>query len=395
MSDRASGHPGHTRLVLRAALLLATLGLVAGPVAPLASAASGLTVTTPFTSVVAKPGSTAIFKLTLTSNQDGEVALATTGVPSGWSASFAGGGLDVTAAYLAKGTPVDLSLNVVVPADAADTSATIRVQATGPQGTTLLPLTVQARQQASGAVTLTSDYPELQGPASSNFSFSLTLKNGGAEEETFAVATQAPDGWTVTAKLAGQAQATSAVVPAGSTTTISVTALAPDPVDAGTYPIQVTATGGGFTATADLQVTVTGSYSMDMSTPNQVLSTSANAGSTTDLQLTITNTGTAALTDIKPQATAPTGWTVTFDQETIASIAPKETATVTAAITPTGDAITGDYNVTITAKSTDASGAVTIRVTVETPAFWWIAGVLLIAVVFVGLWWVFRTYGRR
>ena len=34
-------------------------------------------------------------------------------------------------------------------------------------------------------------------------------------------------------------------------------------------------------------------------------------------------------------------------------------------------------------------------VKVETPAFWWIAGLALIALVFVGLWWVFRTYGRR
>ncbi len=395
MSDRASGHPVRSRLAARAALLLAIIGLVAGPAAPLVAAAGGLTVTTPFPSVVAKPGSTATFKLTLTSDQQGEIGLATSGVPSGWSASFAGGGLDVTGAYLTRNDPVDLNLNVVVPADAADASATIRVQATGPQGTTTLPLTVQVQQKAGGTVTLTSDYPELQGPASSTFSFSLTLKNGGAEESTFAIATQAPDGWTVTAKPSGQAQATSAVVTAGGSTTIAVSALAPKQIDAGTYPITVTATGGGGSASADLDVIITGSYSLDVSTPNQVLSTAANAGSTTDFQLTITNTGTAELTNVQPEASAPTGWTVTFDQETIASIAPDETATVTAAITPTGEAITGDYNVTMTAKNDEATGSVTIRVKVETPAFWWIAGVLLIAVVFVGLWWVFRTYGRR
>ena len=36
-----------------------------------------------------------------------------------------------------------------------------------------------------------------------------------------------------------------------------------------------------------------------------------------------------------------------------------------------------------------------IRVRVETPQFWWIVGVVLIIAVFAGLYWVFRTYGRR
>ena len=154
-------------------------------------------------------------------------------------------------------------------------------------------------------------------------------------------------------------------------------------------------TGGDQTATADLKVTVTGSYSIEVSTPNSVLSTTANAGTTTDFPLTFTNTGTAPLTVVKPTASAPTGWTVEFDQESVPTIAPGDSATVTAKITPTGDAITGDYNVTMTATAAEASGNVTIRVKVDTPAFWWIAGLALIAVVFVGLWWVFRTYGRR
>jgi uncharacterized membrane protein len=86
---------------------------------------------------------------------------------------------------------------------------------------------------------------------------------------------------------------------------------------------------------------------------------------------------------------------VVFDPAVVETIAPGESATVTAQITPTGDAITGDYNVAVSAKAVEASGDVTIRVKVETPAFWWIAGVALIAAVFAGLYWVFRTYGRR
>ncbi len=64
-------------------------------------------------------------------------------------------------------------------------------------------------------------------------------------------------------------------------------------------------------------------------------------------------------------------------------------------ITPSSDAIAGDYNVTVNANGTEASGSTTIRVRVETPQFWWIVGVVLIVAVFAGLYWVFRTYGRR
>ncbi len=395
MSDRASRRPGRTRPAARAALLLAVLGLVAGPVAPLVAAATGLSVTTPFPSIVAEPGSTASFKVTLDSSQDGEVKLAAAGVPTGWTARFTGGALVIAGAYVTKGNPVDVTLNVEIPKDAAPGTSTLRVEATGPQGTTSLPLTVRTEAKVGGDVTLTSDFPELRGSASSAYSFNLTLRNGTATESTFSIAATGPDGWTITAKPSSQAQATSTVVAAGGTASITVTATPPKDIAAGTSDLQVTVTGAERTATADLKVTVTGSYSVEVSTPSSVLSTTANAGAATDFALTFTNTGTAPLTVVKPTASAPTGWKVEFDQESVPTIAPGESATVTAKITPTSDAITGDYNVTMTASAAEASGNVTIRVKVDTPAFWWIAGLVLIAAVFVGLWWVFRTYGRR
>lgn len=395
MSDRVSGHPGRSRLAVRAALLLASLGLIAGPLAPLAAAAEDVSVTTPFPSIVAEPGSTASFKLTITNPVGGDVALKADGVPSGWTARFAGGGLTIDSAFVTADKPVEVTLNVDIPADATAGTTSLRVLAKGLGAQVGLPLTIRVADAAAGDVTLTSDFPELKGPSSSTFTFNLKLTNGTAAEETFALDAQGAAGWTVSAKPSGQAQATSTVVAAGATSTITVTAEPPADVDAGSYPVQVTVTGGGKTIQGSLKVTITGTYTMTVSTPNQVLSTSANAGTRTDLPMTITNTGTAPLTEVTPSATAPTKWTVVFDPATIASIAPGESATVTAQITPTADAISGDYSVTVNAKAAEASGDVAIRVKVETPAFWWIAGVALIAAVFAGLYWVFRTYGRR
>ncbi len=400
MSDRVSGHPGRSRLAVRAALLVASLGLIAGPLAPLATAAPltlnpDIRLTTPFPSIVAEPGSTASFKVDIATATAVEVRLKADGAPTGWTARFAGGGVTIDSAYVTADKAVEVTLNVDIPADAKAGPAALRVTATATGGSATLPLSIRVADAAAGDVTLTSDFPELKGPSSSSFTFNLKLTNGTAAEETFALDAQGAPGWTVSAKPSGQAQATSTVVAAGATSTITVTAEPPADVDAGSYPVAVTVTGGGKTIQGQLKVTITGTYAMTVSTPNTVLSTSANAGTRTDFAMTITNSGTAPLTEVTPSATAPTKWTVVFDPATIASIAPGESASVKAQITPTADAISGDYNVTVNAKAAEASGDVTIRVKVETPAFWWIAGVGLIAAVFAGLYWVFRTYGRR
>jgi uncharacterized membrane protein len=396
MSDRVSGRQSRLRLAARTALVLGLVGLVAGPAAPFVGAADSLTVTTPYPAIVGEPGSTATFKLSLHSAVDSTVSLTADGVPSGWNARFQGSGTAVDSVFVpATGTPPDVSLNVDIPADAAAGPTTINVRANGGDQKATLAVIVRVESAATGSVSLASDFASLQGSSSSTFSFNLTLKNGTPTESTFSIAAQGPDGWTVTAKPAGQAQATSLTVGAGSSGSISVVATPAQDATAGDFPIKVTISGAGKTAEADLNVTITGSYSLSVSTPDQVLSTTANAGTEKDLQVAITNGGSAPVTAIAPSANAPTNWKVTFDPATIDSVDTQKTQPVTAKIIPSADAIAGDYNVIITAAGKEASANVTIRVRVETPQLWWIAGVVLLVATFAGLYWVFRTYGRR
>jgi len=260
-----------------------------------------------------------------------------------------------------------------------------------------LSLAVRVQSAASGSISLNADFPKQKGTSSTSFTFNLTLKNDTPSEVTYSFNSTGPNGWTVSTKPAGQSQATSLTVAAGSTGSLSTSVSPSSDATAGDYPVVVTVSGGGKTAEADLTVTITGSYSLSLSTPDQVLSTTANAGTEKDFVITLTNTGTAPITQITPSATAPTGWKVTFTPATIASLAPGATATqnVTAAILPSSDAIAGDYSITMTATGAEASASQAIRVTVQTPQFWWIAGVVLLLATFAGLYWVFRTYGRR
>jgi uncharacterized membrane protein len=71
------------------------------------------------------------------------------------------------------------------------------------------------------------------------------------------------------------------------------------------------------------------------------------------------------------------------------------TQDVVANITPVGNAVAGDYIVTVSASSTDSDSELTLRTTVETSTLWGVVGIGLIGLVLVGLAFVFRRFGRR
>ncbi len=176
-----------------------------------------------------------------------------------------------------------------------------------------------------------------------------------------------------------------------------VTANAPADIAAGTYPINVEARAGERTIPAELGIEVTGSYSMTLSTPNDVLSASGSAGSPTTQSFEITNSGTAPLTEVTLSGEPPTNWEVTTDPPAIPKIEPGATETITATITPSGEAVAGDYVITFNGAAAEegAEASSQVRFTVETSPLWALVGLGLIALIVAGLFYVFRTYGRR
>ena len=136
-----------------------------------------------------------------------------------------------------------------------------------------------------------------------------------------------------------------------------------------------------------------------MTTVDGRLNTSASAGQATDITMVLTNSGTAAVEGATLSATAPSGWTVTFDPPTVDVPAGNGTAAGTAQsiahLTPSSDAIAGDYVATMKATATTANASTDIRVTVETSLLWGAVGIALIAIVLIGLLWTFRHFGRR
>jgi uncharacterized membrane protein len=377
------------------ALVISTLAL--WTFAPAVSADDGLEVTTPFPAVAVAPGTKVSFDLTVDSTRAANVSLELGGVPEGWTASLLGGGFVVDGVAVTSGTAAEVRLDVDVPADAAAATSTLRVTARGGGAQDVLPIAIRVNAEAAGDITLTTSTPTLTGASDATFTFDLVLQNDTAQDVTVSASASGPEGWDVEATLTGETQAASTIVEAGATQNIGVTATAAADVPAGTYPITVEARAGERTIPAELGIEVTGSYSMELTTPNDALSASGQAGSATTQAFEITNTGTAPLTGVTLTPAAPSNWEVTTDPPSVPSIAPGATETITATITPSGEAVAGDYQIDFAAAAAEegAEASRSVRFTVETSGVWLLVGVGLIVLIGAGLFYVFRTYGRR
>ncbi|MEV5412245.1 NEW3 domain-containing protein [Thermopolyspora sp. NPDC052614] len=376
-----------------ACALAAVLGLTAASAPAYAQATDAqamLTLSTPYPSVVVEPGGQVSFEIKVNSSPAGRVGLDVD-APKGWKSTLRGGGFVVSSVY---GGRTDVTLDVTVPGDAKGTGK-VTVTATGPGGLRArLPLSLKVRGGGSGSVKLEAEFAKLTGKPTDTFEYNVTLRNETARKTTYALTVQGPSGWNVSANPTAQQRATTVTVDGGASETISVSADPPDNLTAGTYPIRLGVSGGGREAVAELAAEITGTVEVELSTPDDRLNASGTSGDRTRVPVVVTNKGSAPLNGVTLTGSPPSGWEVTFEPSTV-NIEPQRSARVNAVITPSGDAVTGDYMVTLRAEKDGQSSSVDIRYTVETSQWWGLVGILVILLVAGGLWYVFRVYGRR
>ena len=383
--------------------LAAILALLILAVAPIASAqtdeeppapVTALTVTAPYPSIAVEPGNQVSFALTVGSPDLTAVALTADGVPESWTAAFRGGGFEVDSVTAGPGLTPEVSFDVSIPPDAGEGAYDLTVTATGGGDTVRIPIQVRVSAQAGGEVTLVPNFLGLRTPAGEAVTFDVELTNSTPAELEFELAPSGPSGWNVTAELAGQAQASTIQVEAGGTETINVEVTPPFQAEAAQYPINLRAIAANTQVEAEMIVEVVGSYALEMSTLDQRLNAEVTVGSSNDFQIVLANTGTAPLDNVVVGVTPPSGWEVSFDNQEVA-IGPGETAVVTSTITPSEEAVAGDYVITFTATHEQANDSMEVRTTVNPSALWGFVGIAVIALTLAGLAWVFRRFGRR
>jgi uncharacterized membrane protein len=380
-------------VALAAAMSLA-LPVVAQEESPPQTAPDSLTVTTPYPRVAVEAGDQGTFGLTVTAPEPTFVELELSGLPEGWTGTFRGGGFEVDGVTAAPAAP-ELALDVAIPPDAAEGAHDFLLTANGGGASFELPLQVRVSALAGGEVTLTPDFPGLRVPAGEAATFSVELRNDTPADLQFELSSAGPAGWDVTAQPASEPQASTIQVDSGGTETINVAATSLPRAEAGQYTISVQASAPETQVEAEMIVEIVGSFSLDMTTADQRLSTEVSADGSSEVQLVLTNTGTAPIQGVEMAATPPTGWEVAFDEPVIAEIPAGESVAAIATVTPSDQAIAGDYVITFSATSEQASSEVDIRTTVNPSALWGFIGIALIALTLAGLAWVFRRFGRR
>ena len=358
--------------------------------------AADLVLSTPYPSVVARPGSTVKFDLAVTAPAVSVAQLTVDQLPTGWKTTLRGGGFVVNAVTAAPDAPGKVTAEIVVPPDAAAGAYSVNVLADDGAGQSALPLAVQVQAEVDSGVGVKADFPSLRGDPGSAFNYTLTVTNNTPEPQTFTFSAEGPQGWTVTASPVAAANANTVTVDADGTAQVKVSATPPDGVAEGKYPINVTiASDSGASGSFQLTAEVTGSSKLAVATADQRLNFSGQANSEKRVTLVVGNSGTAAVSAVQFAATPPSGWTVTFDPPKVDEVKPNETTQVVAVIKPAKNALAGDYAIGVRASAGSQASTLDLRYGVKGSQTLGIVAIAIIAFVFIGLAWLFRRLGRR
>lgn len=364
----------------------------------------GLELHTNYPGMAVKPGDSLSVPVTI-DNLTGaglDADIAVTSIPDGWEGYLQGGNYRVSRVYVPNGQEgADVTLHLTVPKELTEGTYNVSVQTEAAQmegAADQLDLTFKVTTDEAGNGSFTSEYPQQEGVSGTSFSFSTTLINNRLEPQNYSLSSNAPSGWNVTFTPSGESTTVGGIdVESGASQGITVAVVPPQQVEAGDYQISCSAVSASETLTTDLTVTITGTYGIDVTTPDGRLSFDAHAGKESDVTLYIANTGNVDLENVSLNSTAPSGWTVTYNQDNniIDSLPAGSTSEVIAHVKPGNDAITGDYVTSFSASTEQISDSAEFRVSVKTSTVWGIVAVVIIAGVALGLEYVFRKYGRR
>ena len=386
------------------ALPVARLVFAFALIAPVAKAAEsprdikGLYLMTDYPAITVRPGTTSSIPLRLQNyglSPEG-YHLSVDGVPKGWTATILGGGQPVAAAMPAPDGSVSLQLRLEVPgtSDLAKQTLTIKAEGQGAQAS--LPLDVALAKDLPTKLTVSSKLPSLRGSPKSNFEYALTIKNDSGRNLTASFAADAPaDFETSFTEAYGTQELSSIPIEAGQSKDIKLRVRPPSSVDAGHFPVTVTVNADDAFAKTELALDVVGQPQLQVAGREGLLSARAVASKQSTVPIVVTNSGTAPADNVTLNASAPTGWRVSFEPATIERLVPGKDAEIQALITPSDKSLAGDYMVTVRANSRGEGASSQFRIAVSTSTVWGIAGAGVIGVALLLMLGAVARFGRR
>ena len=250
---------------------------------------------------------------------------------------------------------------------------------------------------AEDLFTLEPRYTTLTGPVGESFTFNAELSNKSMDELDFDLGVEVPEGWQAFFKPSFEdTQIASISIEANGSTRLQVLVQPPLSAAPGSYPIVLAASNKELgQVTKPVQIELTGSPELTVTTMSGRLNSTVLLGESTDLKLVVFNSGTSPLDNIRLINRSPEGWSVVFDHNLIPRLESQEAIEIIASISAAEDTLPGDYSIKIIGSSLRTIDIADFRITVlKSATFGWIGiSVLILVILVIGA--LFLRLGRR
>ena len=400
----------NTAQALMGACMIVAIGLVSALMSPALAAEKekdtrperGISVAFEYPGVVINKGDdvTVDVKIANKGRRDESISFTTIAAPKGWETKLKTYSFALTSVSVPEDEDKSLQFQVKPPKETKAGTYTIRIKAQSEDGTLTasptLTVTIKEQEKEEGKIELTTSYPVLQGPNDAKFEFSVEIKNKIDKEALFNLIAEAPKGWQTNFKPPYEDKYISSIRLKDNESKSLNIQVTPDRfTEAGEYLIPVVVSAGEAKATAELKVTITGTYKLEAGTASGLLSLGTEKGKAGNISLYVKNTGSAPATNIEFLSIKPENWKVEFTPEKLPALEPGNLKQIEVSITPAEEALVGDYAVGVNIKAEKSSDDLEFRVTVNASAAWGWIGIGIIVLVIGGLFALFVTFGRR
>jgi len=229
--------------------------------------------------------------------------------------------------------------------------------------------------------------------------YEFEIKNVGKCDDTYRLIVQGlPDKWYARYKesAAGTEEISEIFIKSGDAKTLYLEFVPPYNVETGEYNFTSVIESESSTKQYEQNLTLKLRGSYDMYVYSSRYRYEVNKGDTVSFDVSVSNRGSGgSLTNISLEVSAPEGWSADVTPKSVASLKPGDRRTFTIKAVPPADIVASDYKLNVRVKSDQTEKEDEFWVEVKEQSNIAIYGAVILVLVILSLWYMFRKYGRR
>jgi uncharacterized membrane protein len=317
--------------------------------------------------------------------------------PSGWTVSVEDtGGETISQVTLGGSESVNLVIYASAPITADEGRYNLTFTAESQNMSQDLQLLVLLHR-ASARIEASAVPPYLDVYAGSKAKFTLKISNVGGYDELLNLTTQGlPEDLSATFQDSLSQEITKLYLEPAKSSNVYLIVTTPAGATLGAQNITIPIVGQGVNSTISLTLNVIGLYQVKVTTTN--FYTSLNVGGTGSFTLNLANDGSEVLHNLKvvQTGTTPDGFTLDITPSSGSNLNTGNDTDITFTITTQSDVSAGTYylNFNVLSDQTQAQ-SFALQVEVQQNTSWVIYAIVLIIAAIVGMFLIYRKFGRR